>query len=211
MTACFEASLPPSATRTLPRWTAPAVTALWIILLSALLVAPPLTSSSTLGEDWTRNTVRLSVAYYAATAILMLCLRREDWTATGRVVRLARLLWTLAWLAYVIHLACAFHFYHHWSHAEAMEHVRRRARFGEGIFVSHLFTLLWTLDVAWWWLAQRSYAGRAVWIGGPLHAFMSFVVFNGTVVYETGPVQWGGAVYVLLAALILGRKVLARS
>jgi hypothetical protein len=47
----------------------------------------------------------------------------------------------------------AFHFYHGWSHAEAMEHVRAAARFGEGIFVSHLFTLLWTLDVAWWWLA----------------------------------------------------------
>jgi hypothetical protein len=34
-------------------------------------------------------------------------------------------------------------------------------------------------------------------------------VFNGTVVYETGPVQWGGAVYFLIAAVLLGRKLLA--
>src|SRR5262245_3785779 len=152
MAALFEASLPPSASRSLPRWTAPAFLALWTVLLLALLVGPLLTASPTLGEDWTRNTVRLSLGYYALAALLMLCLRPNDWAANGRLVRLVRLLWTLAWLAYMIHLACAFHFYHGWSHAEALEHVRRRARVGEGIFVSHLFTLLWTLDVAWWWL-----------------------------------------------------------
>jgi hypothetical protein len=205
----MAASLPLSAPRTLPRWTAPAATVLWTVLLIVLLAAPLTTASPTLGEDWTRNTVRLSMAYYAAAALLMLGLTRRGWESNAAAVRLARLLWTLAWLAYVIHLACAFHFYHDWSHAEAVEHVRRRARVGEGIFVSHLFTLLWTLDTAWWWLARRSYAARAAWIGWALHAFMSFVIFNGTVVYETGPIRWGGAVYFVIAAVLLGRKVLA--
>lgn len=207
MTALIEASLPPSAPRTVPRWTAPVAVVLWAVLLAVLLLQPLQTASPTLGEQWTRNTVRLSLAYYAAAAFLMLSLRAEDWAANGRAVRLARLLWTLAWLAYVIHLACAFHFYHGWSHTNAVEHVRQRARVGEGIFVSHLFTLLWTLDVAWWWLATRRYTARAAWIGWVLHAFMSFVVFNGTVVYETGAVRWGGAVYFVVAAVLLARRL----
>jgi hypothetical protein len=207
----MAASLPLSAPRTLPRWSAPVVTAVWSVLLTVLLVVPFATASPTLGEEWTRNTVRLSMAYYAAAALLMLGLERRAWESDTPAVRLARLLWTLAWLAYVIHLACAFHFYHGWSHAEAVEHVRRRARVGEGIFVSHLFTLLWTLDVAWWWLARHSYAGRAAWVGWVLHGFMSFIVFNGTVVYETGPVQWGGAVYFVIAAVLLVRRVIAAS
>lgn len=209
MPALLEASLPSDTSGA--RWPIPAVTALWIVLLAALFAHPLLTASSHLGEELTRNTVRLSVAYYAVTAVLMLCLRPVDWTARPRTVRLARRLWTLAWVAYAIHLAVAFHFYHGWSHANAMEHVRQRSGVGEGIYISHLFTLLWTMDVAWWQLAPQRYAARSAWVGWLLHGFMSFVVFNGTVVYETGPVQWGGAIYFTLASVLLIRRLVQRS
>jgi hypothetical protein len=76
--------------------------------------------------------------------------------------------------------------------------------FGPGIYVSHLFTLLWTLDVACWWLRPHAYATRPAWIGRALHAFMAFIVFNGTVVYENGPIRWAGvAMFVALGGLWL--------
>ena len=40
-----------------------------------------------------------------------------------------------------------------------------------------------------------------------LHGFMAFMVFNATVVYETGSIRWAGAVgFVVLGALIVRRR-----
>jgi hypothetical protein len=192
------------------KWTIVAVLA-WLALLLAILAVPYLVQSPTLGDDLTRYTVRLALLYYALAGSLMLVLQSTEWTAEAGRGRLARLCWTLAWLAYLVHLAMAFHFYHHWSHADAMAHTREVSGVGEGIFVSHLFTLLWTLDVASWWLAPRWYAGRSPWIGRILHSFMAFVIFNGTVVYENGPIRRAGIVlFIGLACLLLYRRALPR-
>src|SRR5690349_16809816 len=99
-------------------------TAVWIISLTVLLSTPYLTGSPTLGNDLTRNTVRLTLVYYAGAASLMVLLRQGDWAAGSGRCRLARCGWTLAWAAYLVHLAMAFHHYHHWSHAEAVAHTR---------------------------------------------------------------------------------------
>jgi len=174
-----------------------------LLLLPGVLIWPFLTSSATLGDDLIRDTIRLSLLYYAAALNLMLWLNRADWREGG----LARVCWTLAWLAYVIHVGMAFHFYHHWSHAAAVEHVRSVSGVGEGIFVSHFFTLVWTADVLYWWLRPDAYAQRSPWIGRMLHGFMLFVVFNGTVVYEEGPIRWAGVVmFVELAAVAWWRS-----
>jgi hypothetical protein len=171
----------------------------WVFLLAGLLAAPHLAPSPDPGDALVRNTVRLALLYYALAASLMLLLRRDDWAAVSARGRLARGCWTLAWAAYVIHVGVAFHYAHHWSHAEAVEATRRRSGVGEGIYVSHLFTLLWTADVLWWWLWSRGYAARNAWVDRVLHGFMVFVIFNATVVFEGGLVRWAGAV--LLAAL----------
>jgi hypothetical protein len=84
-------------------------------------------------------------------------------------------------------------FAHHWSHAHAVQHTQERSGFGEGIYVSHFFSLVWTLDVLWWWLAPAGYARRSPWLDRPLHAFMAFIIFNGTVVFESGLIRWAGA------------------
>ncbi len=120
--------------------------------------------------------------------------------------------WTLAWAAFVIHVAVSFHFFHHWSHQRAFQHVEDVSHFGPGIYVSYLFTLLWTIDVAWWWLQPSGYALRLHRIGWTLHAFMAFIIFCGTVIYETGLIRWAGlAMFVGLGLLWLvsgRRKVL---
>jgi hypothetical protein len=85
-----------------------------------------------------------------------------------------------------------FHHYHHWSHADAVEHTEAVSGFGRGIYVSHLFTLVWTADVLSWWLQSARRALRPSWIDWLLHGFMAFVIFNATVIYETGPIRWAG-------------------
>jgi hypothetical protein len=160
-----------------------------------------------LGDDLIRNTVRVALAFYAVAVWLMLGLRPADWRAATRRGWLARWCWTLGWAAFLVHVGVAFHFAHHWSHAEAVEHVRERSGVGEGVFVSYLFTLVWTMDVAWWWLRPAGYAMRPRWIDVGLHGFMVFMVFMATVVYEDGATRWAGAVGCALLALRWGLRV----
>jgi hypothetical protein len=175
----------------------------WVSLLGLVFSLPALSHAATAGDDLTRHTVRLSLLFWAAALMLMLTLSPSEWAAEGRG-RLARCCWSLAWLAYLVHLGVAFHYYHHWSHAAAVRHVRDVSGFGEGIYASHAFTVLWTLDVAYWWLRPQAYAKRSLWVGRVLHGFMAFMVFNATVVYEQGFIRWAGlALFTLLGPLWL--------
>jgi hypothetical protein len=170
------------------------VAVVWLILLAAVVLRSYPADTLALADALTRDTIRVSLAYYAAAAWIMLGLRPVDWQATTPRGGLARACWMLAWAAYVVHLWVAFQIYHHGSHAEAVAHTAERAGVGSGIYVSHLFTLLWTLDVAWWWLRPADYAARPVWIDRALHGFMMFIIFAATVVYEEGPIRWTGLV-----------------
>ena len=162
---------------------------LWSVLLGLILLLP----AGPRGETAVRNSVRLALLYYGLSLGVQL---------RGGPTRLARLAWTLAWIAYVVHVVLAFHHFHGWSHADAVEHVRAAGGFGEGIYFSHLFGLLWTVDVAWWWLAPTSHAARPAWMTVGLHSFMLFMVFNATVVFEPGLGRWlGVGLFVVLAWL----------
>jgi hypothetical protein len=179
---------------------------LWLLLLGAVLAQPALTSSAP-DDELIRNTIRLSLLYYAAALNLMLWLRPADWPAATPRGRLARCCWTLAWAAYLVHLATAFQVAYQWSHADAVEHTRQVSGVGEGIYVSHFFTLVWTADVLYWWRWPEAYARRSPWAGRALHGFMLFVVFNGTVVYEAGPIRWAAVVmFAELAAMVWARR-----
>jgi hypothetical protein len=168
------------------------------VLLGAIFLAAPLLPPADRGEALTRNTVRLALVYYAAAAGLMLRLRPGEWAGAGRGA-LARACWTLGWATYLVHLGMAFHYYHHWSHADAVARTAEVSGLGPGIYVSHLFTLAWTADVASWWLRPARYAVRPRWVVVLLHGFLAFVVFCGTVVYEQGPTRYAGLL--LFAAL----------
>jgi hypothetical protein len=192
--------------------TAVTVVSLWLVLLAAILVTPSLTHSETAGDDLVRNTVRLALLYYAGAASLMLLLRQDEWAATSVRGSLARWCWTLAWAAFLIHVGMAFHHAHGWSHDHAVAHTRAVSGVGEGIYVSHLFSLAWTADVVYWWLRPARYEARPRWVGRLLHGFMVFMIFNATVVFETGWIRWAGAVMLAgLAGLWLwrGRKAAA--
>jgi hypothetical protein len=188
-----------------PRWREATATLLWAALLAVLLRLPARPGGD-LADGQVRNSIRLALAGYALAVGLMSRLTAAEWAGTGRG-RTVRVLWTLAWATYLLHVGLAFDRVHRWSHALAVEVTRERSGVGEGIYVSHLFGLLWGLDVAWWWLRPRDYAARQVRIGRALHGFMAFIIFNGTVVYESGPIRWAAlAGFTVLGGLWLARR-----
>jgi hypothetical protein len=159
------------------------------------------------GGSLIRNGVRLALAWYFTSVALMLYMQPPDWAATTRLGRIARWCWTWAILGFVLHVGLAFHYFHHWSHAHAVAHTREVAGIGEGIYVTYLFLLLWAADAVDWLLRPQARAVRPAWIGRTLHAFMLFIIFNGVVVYEDGPIRWvGGVAFVGLIGLWLAAR-----
>lgn len=156
------------------------------------------------GELLTRATIWLALAGYGAAITTLLQARRQPrWLAAARV------LWTVAGLIYLAHVVCAFQFYHHWSHATAWQETARQTaevvgrKVGAGLLISYAFTLAWMADLIWWWVAGlESIQQRPRWVTIVWQSFFAFMVFNGTVVFEAGPVRWFGL------ALLLGLGIL---
>jgi hypothetical protein len=175
-----------------------AVWAVGVLLLAAAF-------AGAFGPDRTRATARVFVGEYAAACALMLLLRPGEW-AGGRG-RLARELWLLGAATFWVHVATAYGEYHHWSHAEAVRHTAAVSGVGAGIYVSYLFGIVWTADAVFARVKPARYAARAAWAGWAVHGFLAFVVFNGTVVYEEGPIRWAGvALFVSLTVLWFTRR-----
>lgn len=161
-----------------------------------------------LGEHLVYGTARVAMTLYFAALLAMVLLRSDD-----RVAR-ARRLWTLGWLVYLLHVAAAFHFAHHWSHAEAaastdfQTELETGLPISGGIYFNYFFTLVWTLDVAWWWLMPTSYAKRPRGVAATLHGFLFFIVVNATVVFGQGLTRWlGVAACVALAVAMAFRSL----
>jgi hypothetical protein len=182
------------------------ITAIWFVLMALAIGLPAIVRSPTAAADQVVLTIRIALVFYFAAAALMLRQSDDAWRAGAMPVRTARLLWSLGWLAYAIHVSLAFQHYHDWSHSQAMAHVRDVSGVGEGIFVSYFFTLLWCLDVLAWWIWPRAYVRRPAWIGWAIQGFMAFIVFNGAVIYAPAAVRWvSAAVFLALAGLLTAR------
>lgn len=160
----------------------------------------------TFGSILTRWTIRVALLGLAAVLVAR-CSRR----ITAANDSQWRWIWTASWLAFVLHVAAAFEFHHHWSHSHAIEETARRTekllgwRFGEGLYFSYCFLLLWGIDVAWWWFRGTTYS-QSAWRAAAIQGYLAFIAFNGTVVFESGWIRYGGliATMLLLAATALG-------
>jgi hypothetical protein len=171
-----------------------AIVIIWLLCIGCLLAAPRAVSLADAGDFLVRNSARLALLWWAGAVVLLI--RRDS---------LARLTWTLACIAFVLHVGIAFQEAHHWSFAAAYRHVEEVSGFGEGIFVSYAFTLIWLADAAWWWIDRRGYESRPRWIGWTVHGFMVFVIVNATVVFESGATRWVGATVLLFLAAMWQR------
>lgn len=133
------------------------------------------------GPFVTKATVRLAMLFYGLSLCGQLLMGRFP-----GLERPARDAWTVAWATFAVHVACAFHYYHGWSHAHAFNHTQEVSGWGWGIYLSHFFYLSWGLDALLWQFAPAVRARRPAWLGRSLHGFWAFIVFNGMIVFETG-------------------------
>lgn len=155
------------------------------------------------GEFLTRVTIWLAMGGAALGACLQFAFRNHPKPQT-----FARAAWTIGVLALLAHVACAYHFYHHWSQASAYQETARQTaevfnlNWGGGVYVNYAFIVLWLADVFWWWRGvdaynQRPRAWVLMWQG-----FFLFMVFNATVVFKTGAMRWIGLILCIGMAAI---------
>ena len=141
------------------------------------------------GELFTRGLAQLAVACYLVRVVLDL------WDSRSlNIARWTRRVWTLGSVALWLHIACAFHFLHDWSHAEAVRRTAEQTReltgweWGGGVYINYAFAGFWLLDVLWWWrvgLEPDSQSPARFWA---IHAVFAFMMVNATVVF--GPSYW---------------------
>jgi hypothetical protein len=150
------------------------------------------------------TTAYTAFALWVGAVALMIPAKVTDWQVQAVRFRVARFTWILAVLAYLIHVAVAFHFAHRWQHAKAFDHVQVTSGFGPGIFVSYVFTLCWAADAVWLWWNPQKYLARKKWLQLIIHLLIAFIMFQATVVFGHGIGRAGsGAVFaVLLLALL---------
>ncbi len=151
------------------------------------------------GELLTRGTVWVSIAAYTIGCVAFAIGR-------GRVEidRWVRLAWTIGCAALLAHYISAFQFVHAWSHAAAYADTARQTaevfgiNWGGGVFINYGLGILWTADVAWWWLAGLTAYRRRSWLLTlTWHCFLIFIIFNATVVFEDGITRWIGILVIL--------------
>ena len=137
-------------------------------------------------------TVRISFLLYVAALALMLADKRG-----------ARVVWAAGFLAYLAHVAAAFHYFHHWSHAAAYQETARQTEelfgfaFGGGLYFNYAFTVVWGADVLF------RFGSR--WAAAAVHGFLAFMFFNGTVVFAQGWSRWAGVAATALLAVLWRR------
>lgn len=152
----------------------------------------------------TRWTIRLAVACYLARALLDLSSARDGGRAGS--ARNARRLWTAGCVLYLLHVLCAFGFYHEWSHDLAYQHTAQQTaaltglHWGGGLYFNYAFTAIWLADLAAWWSRGVRFPYRSAVYFWTLHCVFAFMVFNATVIF--GPPLWRWiAPFIFLAAL----------
>jgi hypothetical protein len=160
------------------------------------------------GELLTRWSARIAlVLYVASLATRGMPAGNHGWLSSSRC------LWSAGCGVYLLHVACAFQFIHHWSHSAAFASTARQTAeltgvdWGGGILFNYLFTLIWLADVGWWWLNRESYEARSRFIDWPVQAFLAFIAFNATVVFATGATRWAGVAGTVMLVAIAGRSL----
>ena len=145
------------------------------------------------GELLTRWTIRVSLAFYVlALGSLLLAKRSGYWEP------IARLAWTGGCVGCLVHIICAFQFYHAWRHTAAYRDTARQTaevfgiHWGGGLYFNYGFIALWVVDTVWWWRRPERYRARSRWLTVALHSFFAFMFFNATVVFASGLVRGVG-------------------
>ncbi len=167
-----------------------------------------------LAEWLTRGTIWLALSLYVAAEMAM------AFRAGASANAIARWLNGLGIAVFLLHVGCAFHFYHQWSHAVAYaDTARQTAEFsgwnwGGGLYLNYLFTFAWLTEWIWGWSSPTTFARRPRWIGWAVRSYFMFMIFNGAVVFARSPMRWYGLVLCALLGVCwwrLWKQVTART
>lgn len=121
--------------------------------------------------------------------------------------RLARGLWTLGLLSYLVHILCAYEAFYQWRHEIAWESTARDTEeltgfnSGVGLLVNFAFGALLAVDLfSQWQNGERKWARF-------LDGLVLFMIVNGAVVFGGGPVRWFGALLALAIGIRFGYRL----
>jgi hypothetical protein len=95
----------------------------------------------------------------------------------------ARVVYTAGLTTYLLHVWAAFEYFYSWSHAIAYSETERQTAalfgvdWGGGIYLNYLFTVVWAVDCALWWLRPTQWYPQIA-----VQSFLVFMVVNGTIV-----------------------------
>jgi len=159
----------------------------------------------------TSITIWLALAGYGITVCLMLA-----GFLTVERNRMLRVLWTISCAFFVAHVVSAFHYSYHWSHAEAIRSTAKQTQdllgmeFGEGLYFSYVFLVLWIADVISWWRKPLKYVSRPTWLSLAVHGYLFFIAFNGAVIFKSGITRIGGILAVMAFAAIAAKRLSVR-
>ena len=134
---------------------------------------------------------------------LVLYALSEHIRAGGGSARGARLAFSCGCLAYLLHVAAAFNWYHAWSHALAYADTADQTAalvgldWGGGLWINYAFTALWIGESVWWWTGRVSHAPRPPRVTWALRGTFLFMIVNGAVVFVDGPMRWVGLAIVV--------------
>ena len=161
--------------------------------------------------DWT---ARGAVACWAARLIVALLRGRRS----PKSVEV--LLWLTGWSLLVVHVGCAFHFQHGWSHTAAYDHTAQRTAeatgwaWGGGVFFNYSTIAIWGADLVVLTIScKTNRSAPRLWTVFAT-AWVGFMILNSTLVF--GPRWWwlvagGGAVAASLAVVAHRRADQAQS
>ncbi|HLJ94657.1 MAG TPA: hypothetical protein VKU02_15835 [Gemmataceae bacterium] len=129
----------------------------------------------------------------------------------------ARRAWTAGCLLFLVHVACAFQFYHHWSHGLAYAVTAQQTAevvgvaWGGGLYANYVFTLVWAAEVIWWWGGLDRYGSQPRILKWAVQGFLGFMAFNATVVFGTGTARWLGVAATLFLTAVMAVSIQACS
>src|SRR5262249_9520940 len=154
----------------------------------------------TTGQLLTLSSIRMATVFYVVSLALYL--------ARGNYLKAYRTAWTVACILYLVHVWCAFQFFHGWSHWAAYRQTASQTRdlfgmeWGGGLYFNYVFSSVWVADTVWLWRISDTYHIRPRWIGAAIHSFLAFMFLNATVIFATGFSRWFAVVATVGLALL---------
>lgn len=146
--------------------------------------------------DWlTRGTVWIALTLYVASELSGHLERKR--------IGISWWLKTVGCLCFLGHVASAFHYFYHWSHAIAYADTARQSKeltgwdSGAGLYLNYLFALIWMSEVVWARVSPIAHSSRPAFWTWAVRGLFLFMIFNGAFVFVRGNMRWFGLVLCL--------------